>query len=759
MFSSDGKQVVTASSDETARVWDTATGKLIATLNGHKAAISYAVFSPDGQFVATVSEDKTAKIWDAKTGKQVWNLKGHDGHVFRCGFSPTGRTLVTGSTDKTAKAWDVATGKLLWTTPAHQASVALVMFSPDGKEVLTVAPMVTLWDAASGKFLKEPKENHEWNYTPLFTVDGRYRYRRGDQNTLIIYDGITNQQLWTLPGHTDTLVEGSFSSDGAYIATASMDGTAMIWQLPAPTAPPKPKAPANLVVRALTFSDKNGNNNNVLDAGESATIAFTLVNSGKGNAYGAVAEIKTLVAATGLDYSFQTKIGNVNAGDSIVVRIPITGTQTVESGKPEFELRVKEGNGFDADPVRISFMTQKFKNPQLTIVDHKFTTDHGGKIKPGQAVALEIIVQNRGQGDASDIKANFNTPSNVFPGTEANFTIDKLKPNQTKNLRYEFFANKMYTAKDIPIEVGVTESYNKYGEKKVLTVSLDQTLPDTQTLTVAGQTDEVVKIDNVSLRPQVDNSVQEQSTPEEVHTISGAPVFYSLFIGVERYQFTSASLGNLNKPVKDATALKNVLVNNYTFPEKNSVFLTNPTRAEIIRAFEDLAVKITPKDNLLVFYAGHGFWNDKLKIGYWLPSDSKPDDKSTWITNSTITEYIAGIQSKHTLLITDACFGGSIFKTREVTAEINEFAVSKIYKLPSRKAMTSGTLTIVPDDSKFMEFLLKRLSDNASPYLTARQLFHSLEIAVMNNTTTVPQLGVIQGAGDEGGDFVFMKKK
>lgn len=144
-------------------------------------------------------------------------------------------------------------------------------------------------------------------------------------------------------------------------------------------------------------------------------------------------------------------------------------------------------------------------------------------------------------------------------------------------------------------------------------------------------------------------------------------------------------------------------------------------------------------------------------MGYWLPSDAKTDNKGNWISNSTVRDYISGIQSKHTLLVTDACFGGSIFKTREVIAEINEFAVAKIYQLPSRKAMTSGTLTTVPDNSKFMEYLLKRLRDNTNKFLTARQLFFSLEAAVMNNTNTVPQFGVIQEAGDEGGDFIFMK--
>lgn len=250
----------------------------------------------------------------------------------------------------------------------------------------------------------------------------------------------------------------------------------------------------------------------------------------------------------------------------------------------------------------------------------------------------------------------------------------------------------------------------------------------------------------------------KKEEPKKEANAGNRPTYYALLIGVEKYQYTNAGLANLNQPVKDATTFQQVLVQDYNFQPQNVSFLKNPSRDQIISAFEDMARKITPKDNLLIFYAGHGIWDERLKVGYWLPSDAKTDNKSNWIANSTVRDYISGIQSKHTLLITDACFSGSIFKTREVIAEVNEYAVAKIYQLPSRKAMTSGTLTTVPDQSKFMEYLLKRLRDNSNQFLTARQLFFSVETAVMNNTNTVPQFGVIQETGDEGGDFIFMKR-
>ena len=168
--------------------------------------------------------------------------------------------------------------------------------------------------------------------------------------------------------------------------------------------------------------------------------------------------------------------------------------------------------------------------------------------------------------------------------------------------------------------------------------------------------------------------------------------------------------------------------------------------------------ELTPKDNLLVFYAGHGYWDEKFEQGYWLPSDARKDSKAQWLSNSTIRDFIKGIRTQHTLLIADACFGGGIFRTRRAFRP--DRAINELYKLPSRSAMTSGMMTEVPDKSVFMKYLLKRLEDNPEKYLTSEGLFISFKRAVINNSPTnqIPKFGEIHNTGDEGGDFIFVRK-
>lgn len=234
------------------------------------------------------------------------------------------------------------------------------------------------------------------------------------------------------------------------------------------------------------------------------------------------------------------------------------------------------------------------------------------------------------------------------------------------------------------------------------------------------------------------------------------PKYYGLILTINDYEFNDVNLRDLQYPNQDGKNLANLLTSKYGFEYENLYQIENPKRSELIDAFEKISNRITERDNLLVFFAGHGIWDKRIQTGYWLPADARSESKANWISNSTVRDYISGLKTKHTLLIADACFSGSIFNSRSIEGSIDETGFAKLYRLPSRKAITSGTLNTVPDESKFMEYLLRRLKENEMKYLPARKLFSQIETPVINNTNNVPQYGTIQNSGDEGGDFIFI---
>ncbi len=231
---------------------------------------------------------------------------------------------------------------------------------------------------------------------------------------------------------------------------------------------------------------------------------------------------------------------------------------------------------------------------------------------------------------------------------------------------------------------------------------------------------------------------------------------FAVLIAGQNYD--DPAIPSLNNPIADAVRLKLILKNNYNFLEDNIVTLFNPDRSDFRKKFLDLSQIIEPEDNLIIFYAGHGIWVEKEKKGYWLLTDAKRNDVNTWLPNKEVLNMIAELSSRHTLLITDACFSGSVFKTRGLGKDAPA-AMKEMDEKISRVAITSGNDTEVPDESVFMKYLVKALSENKEKYLTAQKMFINQIIeAVMTETKTEPRYGTLELAGHVGGDYIFSKK-
>lgn len=264
---------------------------------------------------------------------------------------------------------------------------------------------------------------------------------------------------------------------------------------------------------------------------------------------------------------------------------------------------------------------------------------------------------------------------------------------------------------------------------------------------------------HINNKPKVENNVVIDNSyrPAGTNTLTSMKgKFYALIIGISKY--IDPNISELDKPIRDAEMFYNALTTRYTFNTENVKLLRDATNAQLVEALDYFAKKVTKDDSFIIFYAGHGVWDEAAQIGYWLPSDARKNSKLAWFRNSTLRDYLTEIKARHTLLISDACFGGSIFKTRAAFSDAT-LAINMLYDLPSRKAMTSGTLTEVPDQSAFIKYLVDRLLNNNEKYLSSEQLFSSFRIAVMNNSSVVPQFGEIKDVGDEGGDFIFVLRE
>ena len=223
-FSPDGKFIVTTSDDNTARLWDVRSSKLLRIFHGHLSYVNSAEFSPDGKKIVSTSGDWTARIWDVNTGKILHILKDHEYDVCSAKFSPDGKTILTTSLDKTAFLWDVATGKLL-----HKLyDIYSANFSSDGKFFVTISSDNTarVWDVVSAKLIHILKVDSG----SIFS-DGKKILTESSDNITRLYDASTGKIINTLMGHDTEIKHAVFSHDGKSVITVSENHIVSLWNL------------------------------------------------------------------------------------------------------------------------------------------------------------------------------------------------------------------------------------------------------------------------------------------------------------------------------------------------------------------------------------------------------------------------------------------------------------------------------------------------------------------------------------------------
>jgi uncharacterized caspase-like protein len=186
-------------------------------------------------------------------------------------------------------------------------------------------------------------------------------------------------------------------------------------------------------------------------------------------------------------------------------------------------------------------------------------------------------------------------------------------------------------------------------------------------------------------------------------------------------------------------------------------------RSDILSKLAKLRVTLSNKDNLLIYYAGHGFLDKEGDEGYWLPVDATKDNEINWISNSSITTQLKAMEAKHVLIIADSCYSGKLGRDVHIVRRTPDY-YSRITQKRTRSVIASGGLEPVADSggkgnhSVFASAFISALQGNNS-IIDTSELFARIRRPVVLNADQTPEYADIRKAGHEGGEFVFIRDK
>jgi hypothetical protein len=369
-------------------------------------------------------------------------------------------------------------------------------------------------------------------------------------------------------------------------------------------------------------------------------------------------------------------------------------------------------------------------------MEHRFLTPSGrGLLFEDEEGTLAIAIINEGGLTASNVSARVMLPPDVegLIVDSARFVGD-VAPGDTSVMNLPVAATVVRSRRDVGIFIEVSDGAGSM-IREPLIISLER-----------------------SSSHATPGAPSVTAPTESLGDILSAGRNWLFVIGIDRYNHWA----ELQTPVNDAKSFRDLLIRRYGFEARYVIelFDAQATRGEMIKGFEFLAQKVRPEDNVVIYYGGHGRFDKSMNRGYWVPVNGEQHSTAEYLANTELHAFVAAINSRATLVISDACFSGTLFRGDE---DAEQRYLREVSKLKARQALISGGNEPVMDTglssnhSIFAHYLLNRLSANQDKYLTASDLFELIKLPISNSSLQTPQCRPIGNTGDEGGQFVFVR--
>ena len=731
VFSPDGKLLASASLDGFVRLWDVVSRSRHKTFS-HGGWVKSVAFSADGKTLASGGgdQDGSVMLWDvnASQNHHITTFPGHNGIVESVAFSTDRRMFATASRDRTVKLWDIPNQQMHKNLTKHVNVVCAVAFSPDGKLLATSSRdnSIILWNVSSGETIAEFKiQGSSYVYAEglAFSPDGKYLALACKDQAIRLWDVVERRQAVMLRGHGGAVTSVAFSRDGRRLVSGSRDRTVLLWDLshfnivlpepiPDPTIIVVDTKPPNIDILAPTGSIVPPETEHLPIRGEVTDengINVVKVN-GK----------EVWVSANGVFTATVTLTGGEN-------EIRVTATDIYENmGTKRFT--VERPGHVDTDPPIITLdkhikPKQQSNNAEFTVSGSVNDDNSIREVKiNGQKVWVSGVRrftapvqldsgENEIRVTATDVQGNMGTKR---------FTVLVYNPGpKISILRPRILEQEYSVSRGLKRIINVKAAFTTVSGEVEDDDGVFEVMVNGKKTEVRGKDFEAIVPLNYgenSIHITATDILGNQSEKKiPIYRLPPIRKDYALLFAVEDYDHWP----NLRHPIFDAENIKQDLENIYGFQTE---LIKNPTKEDIFITIRKYAEKIYDDDDqLFIFFAGHGYFNDSFKGGYLVAQDTKmPVDDSvnlSYVSHSRIRDDIDSISCKHIFLVMDTCYSGTFDRTIAMRGNSEDLSqkkltsdyIKRISEYTTRKYLTSGQNEQVPDVSKFVHALQSAL--------------------------------------------------
>jgi hypothetical protein len=429
-------------------------------------------------------------------------------------------------------------------------------------------------------------------------------------------------------------------------------GTTKISVFPLP-----PKLSAN-----IQFYEPSGNN--ILDAGETGKLIITVENSGKGDAFDVMAELRVDKKLNGLSYEKSLSFGTIPSGAKVTKEASLRAAEDLPTDTISFDIEIREANGFDANPLRIAFRTKGFDPPQLVVADIGIEDrNKNARIEPMEIVETTVRVQNIGHGDAREVSVDIQLGNNVFLAGEAitHFTLGNIPVGKFRDVKFMFYTNnRIANGERIPIAVQINEMRLKFQATQALNLVMNVPQKRTQEFIVKAQEPE--RKPDIQLATGLSIDI-DMNIPEGERAGK-----YDIAVVIGNKNYSSSGLPNVDFADRDARIMKEYLLRTFGYDPENILYAEDATFAKFNEFFgserdpEGKLYKYVKEgvSRVFIYYVGHGAPDLKSGEGYFVPVDANPQYiSSNGYRLQTFYSNLAKVPAKKITIILDACFSGN----------------------------------------------------------------------------------------------------